>query len=74
MCPSQWKKLFDVQWTYSPLWAAVASAVAVAAEPAETAVVAVETPWAAFPSAVSAEHTDLELPEQAELQTVLAVA
>ena len=49
-------------------------AVAAAVEPAETAAAAVETRSAAFPSAVSAEHTDLELPEQAELQTVLAAA
>ena len=39
---------------------------------AGTAAEAADTPWAAFPAAVSAGHTALELPEQAELHTVLA--
>ena len=39
---------------------------------AGTAAEAAGTPWAAFPAAVSAGHTALELPEQAELHTALA--
>jgi hypothetical protein len=39
---------------------------------AGTAAEAADTPWAAFPAAVSAGHTALELPEQAGLHTALA--